>query len=127
MRFLMLSMLLALLSGCSKPPQATLSGGKPVSHWVEALRSSPDAKERKEAAFKLGNVGPTDSTVLPALRGAMNDGDATVRSEVILALVKLGPVAREAVPALVKLREHDRDPKVRSYASKAVEKIQSKE
>ena len=119
----MAAVLLAFLSGCSKP-QPTLSGGRPVSHWVEMLRTSPDAKVRKEAAFKLGNVGPTDPAVLPALLGAVKDGDAVVRCEVVLALVKLGPAAQEAVPALVELRERDRDPKVRSYAAKAVDRIQ---
>jgi len=121
----MVVILLVFLQGCSQSPP-TLSGGRPVSHWVEALRSS-DAKSRKEAAFKLGNVGPTDPTALPALLGALKDRDAVVRREAILALLKFGPEAREAVPALTELREHDRDPKVRDYAARALEKLQSKE
>lgn len=126
MRILTAALVLAFLGGCGKP-QPTLSGGKPVSHWVELLRTSPDAKVRKEAAFKLGNVGPTDPAVLPALRGAIKDGDAVVRCEVVLALVKFGPAAQEVVPALIELRDRDRDPKVRSYAAKAVDKMQSRE
>lgn len=126
MRILAAALMLAFVVGCGQT-QPTLSGGKPVSHWVEQLRTSPDAKERKEAAFKLGNVGPTDPAALPALRGAINDRDAVVRSEVILALVKFGPAAQEAVPALIELRDRDRDPKVRSHAAKAVDKIQGKE
>jgi hypothetical protein len=47
-----------------------------------------------------------------------------VRSEAILALVKFGPTALEAVPILTELREHDRDRKVRTYANKALEKLQ---
>ena len=126
MRILTAALALAFLGGCGKP-QPALSGGKPVGHWVELLRTSPDAKARKEAAFKLGNVGPTDPAALPGLRGAMKDGDAVVRCEVVLALVKFGPAAQEAVPALIELRDRDRDPKVRSFAAKAVDKIQSKE
>jgi HEAT repeat protein len=117
---------LIVLSGCSKA-EPTLSGGKPVSHWVEALRTSTDAKVRKEAAFKLGNVGPADPTACPALVGALKDRDAAVRSEVVLALVKFGSAAHEAVPVLTNLRDHDPDPKVRSYAARALEKIQIKE
>jgi HEAT repeat protein len=121
MRVVLVCFLILLLSGCGRPP--TQAGGKPVSHWVEALRS-PDAKLRKEAAFKLGNVGDTDPTALPAVIEALKDRDAAVRREAILALLKFGPAAQEAVPTLTELRERDRDPKVRSYAAKALEKLQ---
>lgn len=116
-----------IVVGCSPRPTTTLSGGKPTGHWVETLRTSPDAKTRKEAAFKLGNVGLADPTVFTALSEALKDKDATVRCEVILALVKFGPAAREVVPKLADLREHDRDTKVRSYAAKAAEKLQANE
>jgi HEAT repeat protein len=111
-----------LLSGCSKA-QPTRAGGKPVSYWIEALKS-PDAKLRKTAAFKLGNVGPTDPAVCPALVEALKDADARVRCEAILALVKFGADANEAIPALNEASHHDSDAKVRSYAAKAVEKLQ---
>lgn len=122
MRVLLVFSLAALLSGCgrSAPTQA---GGKSVRHWVEALQS-PDARLRKEAAFKLGNVGAADPAALPALVGALKDRDAAVRREAVLALLKFGPAAREAVPPLTELRERDRDPKVRSCAAKALEKLQ---
>ena len=100
-----------------------LAGGKPVSHWVEALKG-PDAKLRKTAVTKLGNVGPADEVVLPALLGALEDTDAAVRREAILALMKYGPGAREAVPRLVDLKRRDRDAQVRSYAARAVEKLE---
>jgi HEAT repeat protein len=124
MRLLPLAALLVVLGGCGAPPRPTLSGGKPVSHWAKALQGSPDPKARKEAAFKLGNVGPTDPAALPALLGALKDPDAAVRSEAILALVKFGPAALEAVPALTELRDRDDDPKVRTYAAKALAKLQ---
>ena len=118
--------LLAGVVGCGSAPTA-LSGGKPASHWVETLRTNPDAKERKAAAFKLGNVGPSDPAVLTALSEALKDRDATVRCEVILALVKFGTAAREIVPKLTDLREHDRDSKVRNCAAKAAVKLQANE
>ncbi len=126
MRVFLAAALLAFAFGCTPTPP-TQSGGKPVSHWVELLQGSNDAKSRKEAAFKLGNVGPTDPTSLPALAGALKDRDPSVRCEVILALVKFGAASRDIFPALTDIREHDRDPKVRSYAAKALEKLQSKE
>ena len=113
--------LVALGGGCGKK-QPTLAGGKPVRHWVEALRA-PDVRLRKQAAFKLGNVGPEDASALPALLGALQDRDAGVRREAILALLKCGPEAREAVPELTKLRQRDPDKQVRTYAARALEKL----
>src|SRR5258708_1569651 len=104
---------LFFLTGCSKAPPHTLAGGKPVSNWVELLQNSSDAKLRQEAAFKLGNVGPSEPAAFPALLGALKDRDAAVRSEAILALVKFGPAALDAVPTLTELRDGDDDPKVR--------------
>jgi HEAT repeat protein len=124
MRRLVLGLVLATLAGgCGRAP-ASLAGGKPVRHWIEALHD-PDRKTRKLAAFKLGNVGTADPSALPALVGALQDRDAAVRGEVILALVKFGPLAQEAVPALTEVRRHDRNSQVRAYAGRALEKIQT--
>src|SRR5262245_38851068 len=55
----------AIACGCSKsvPTQA---GGKPVAYWIQELKN-PDAKARRHAVAKLGNVGETDPAVLPGL------------------------------------------------------------
>ena len=111
-----------LLSGCNKE-RPMVAGGKPVSHWVEALKE-PDAKQRKTAVIKLGNVGAADEAVLPALLGALADTDAGVRREAILALMKYGPGAREAIPRLTDLSKSDRDAQVRKYAARALEKLE---
>jgi hypothetical protein len=113
--------LLIGLCGCGQAA-ATMAGGKPVCYWVEAIHS-PDAKLRKEAVFKLGNVGPADAAAFSALQEALRDADAAVRCEAILAMLKGGPAAQEAVPILTEMREHDRDAKVREYAGKALEKL----
>jgi HEAT repeat protein len=123
MKHIVLIIVLSMLAfGCT-PSQPTLSGGKPVEHWVRALRD-PDARVRKEAASKLGNAGPIDASIIPALIAALKDSDAKVRCEVILALAKFGADGMDAVPTLIELRESDRDSRVRSYATEAVEKIQ---
>jgi HEAT repeat protein len=118
MRGVLLVILLLSLSGCGRA-QTTMAGGK----WAEALRA-PDTKLRKKAAFTLGNIGPSDPAVLPALIGALKDNDARVRCEVILALLKCGPAAEEAVPILTAIRQHDPEAKVRDYAASALKKIQ---
>ncbi len=114
---------LALASGCG-PAAPTLAGGKPVSHWLQALHAA-DANERREAAEKLGNVGPADPAACPALAEALRDPDARVRGAAILGLVRCGPSAKAAVPALQDLRDHDPDAGVRNYAGRALEKIQA--
>jgi HEAT repeat protein len=119
MRWLWLAPLLLGIAGCGGGPPLAMAGGK----WANALRD-PDASVRKKAAFTLGNIGPADPAVLPALVEGLRDADAGVRCEVILALVKYGPRAKEALPVLSELREHDREARVRDYAGKALDKLQ---
>src|SRR5713101_2788605 len=121
MRRILLVLVLIWLSGCVRA-QPTLAGGK----WAGALRD-PDAKLRKQAAFTLGNIGPTDPAVLPGLIGALKDADARVRCEAILAVLKLGLQSREAVPTLRELQKHDPETRVRSYATKALARLQRDE
>jgi HEAT repeat protein len=126
MRYLVLICLatvpLVSSTGCGKR-QPMLAGGKPVGAWVQALQD-PDARVRKQAAFKLGNVGPADPAALPALIGALKDPHAAVRREAILAVLKCGPAARDAGPVLLELQRNDRDAQVRGYAAQALDKLQ---
>jgi HEAT repeat protein len=117
MRSVLLVILLLSLSGCGAAPPS-MAGGK----WAAALRD-PDARLRKKAAFTLGNIGPSDAAVLPALLNALKDREAAVRCEAILALLKYGPGARDALPALTELQRHDPDVRVRSYAARAVQRL----
>ncbi|MFL5339726.1 MAG: HEAT repeat domain-containing protein [Gemmataceae bacterium] len=107
--------------GCSQPAP-TQAGGKPVSHWVQELKN-PDAKARRHAVAKLGNVGPADPAVLPALREALNDADAGVRGEAIQALMKCGAPAKDAIPMLTEIQKKDPSLQVREYAGKALERL----
>ena len=98
------------LAGCgdAQPP---LTGGKPISYWVDASRIA-DAPVRKQAVFKLGNAGPVDPAVLPTLMAALADKEALrVRREAVLALLKMGDDAKQAIPLLLDMRAKDRDPK----------------
>jgi HEAT repeat protein len=122
MRIFALLVLAFALSGCSKPGPM-LAGGKPIDDWIAALQG-PDAKLRKTAAQKLGNVGSAHPAAFPAVHAALNDRDAGVRCEAILALLKFGPAAKDAVPVLDELRRRDPDAKVRDYAAKALAKLE---
>ncbi len=109
---------LVLPIGCGKAPPPTR-----VNYWVEALRA-PDARVRKKAAFTLGNLNATDSAVVPALQASLRDTDAAVRREAILALMKCGSIAVEALPSLTEMSQRDPDALVRTYAAKAVQRLQ---
>jgi HEAT repeat protein len=121
-RVCLAAVLAAGLLGCRQAPPPPLAGGKPVRHWVEELKS-PRAPARKKAVRKLGNVGPADPAVWPALHGALQDPDPGVRREAILALLKFGPEARKAAPTLRERRQGDPDPQVRAWAARALEKL----
>ena len=119
MKRVLLVVMMLCLSGCSTE-QPTMAGAK----WAQALRD-PDTRVRRKAAFTLGNIGPSDPAVLPALVGGLRDADAGVRCEVILSLLKYGPGAKQVIPELSVVQQKDRDAKVRAYATKALDKLQS--
>jgi len=123
MRISIVVVLLIASSGCSSKSRPILAGGRPVNDWVRAL-SDPNPALRKKAADKLGNVGSNDPAVVAALCGGLQDQDADVRCAVILAFVKIGPVAKEAIGPLKAMGRQDGDPRVRSYAAKAVERLE---
>jgi HEAT repeat protein len=122
MRRLILLILLAFLAGGCRSKPTPMSGGKPLSHWLAALQSGDDAA-RKTAAFKLGNAGAADPAVLPALLKALKDHNADVRRAAIVALMKCGPGAREAIPILDELQRLDHDANVRTCAGLALHKL----
>jgi HEAT repeat protein len=121
MKFVLAAILAIACASCRAQPVPDT--GARVQHWIADLRQ-PDAKLRKEAAFRLGNLAQSDpAVVVPALTGALKDADAAVRCEAILALLKCGTAARPAAAELSTLRQHDRDVRVRDYAAKALEKL----
>jgi HEAT repeat protein len=117
-RFVVCTVLGALfIGGCGKAPPKLA-----VHKWSDALHD-PQTRVRKKAAFKLGNIGRTDPTAVPALVDALKDADAGVRSETILSLVKIGPPAKAAIAQLSEVEQHDNEESVRTLASKALEKL----
>jgi HEAT repeat protein len=118
-RFLTIILLISL-SGCGEA-RPKMAGVK----WAGALRD-PDARVRKKAALTLGNIGASDSAALPALIGALKDADPGVRCEAILGLLKFGPAASQAIPTLAEIQKQDGDERVRTYASKALDRVRNK-
>jgi HEAT repeat protein len=119
MRFLAMLVAALAAAGCGGTPTTTVHG-RPAGYWLERLQSA-DAAGRRQAVKVLSGAA-ADPAVLPALMRALGDEDAAVRAETVLALLKLGPGARDAVPALQQCSQ-DADPVVRDYAQKALAHI----
>jgi HEAT repeat protein len=109
-----------LLVGCGRTdePNEKYFSGKPVEHWLEAIKS-PDPKTRKQAADVLGNVGPIDPRAVPALIEAVKDRDAKVRDAAVLGLSKIGP-SEPSADSVLEAAVKDKDPTVRSHATAAL-------
>jgi hypothetical protein len=59
---------------------------------IEALKPSPaGAYFRRQAAEKLGAMGPTAKAALPALRALREEADKSVRDVVLAAIRKIDP------------------------------------
>jgi HEAT repeat protein len=122
-RKFVLAMVAALgLGGCGEERHPMLSGGREVKSWVEDLRS-PDARVRRQAVLKLGNVGDADPAVADALAGALRDSDPLVRHDAVMAVVKLKSPGEPIVAALRDLAKNDQDDRVRESAAKALKKL----
>ena len=122
MKHILAILLAGLAVGCGRPvPTAKYFAGQPVQHWLAAV-TDPNPKVRKKAADVLGNIGPADPAVVPALVMCLNDADAAVRDAAALGLSKMGPAAAAATPALHEACT-DSDPSVRGHASAALRRV----
>jgi HEAT repeat protein len=111
-----------LVVGCRGKKEPVMAHGKPAPHWIEELKQ-PDPKARKKAVDALGAMGKADPEAIPALIGVVKDDqDATVRDQAVLALLTIGPDAKDAIPALTEAQD-DKDATVRTHATKALERI----
>ncbi len=112
------------LMGCAKSPELLSVSGKPIEFWLDALKApSTDAKQRLKAVHALSNVGPAHPQAIPALIDALEQTDPAVRDEVVLALLKIGPSAKESLVVLERVSQSDKDTQVRDLAEKAIKAI----
>jgi HEAT repeat protein len=87
--------------------------------WIKAL-DSPDAETRHQAVHALGAMGPEGAEAVPALaRILREDADYQDRGEAALALLKIAPASKAAVPELAQALE-DKEPIVRMNSALAL-------
>src|SRR5712691_11360901 len=110
-RFAVLSIALVCFAGCGKKSPELLSvSGKPIEFWLAALRDGgADSQQRIKAVKALSNVGPAHSAAIPALIKALDSPEIAVRVEAVLALLKNGTHANEALPVLQRIAHSDKD------------------
>lgn len=98
---------LVLVLGLPVPPARGQEpwGADPVaSGAILDLQSAPDPDARREAASILSTIG--SPAAVQALQGALSgDSDPGVRASAAEALGRLGPLARAAVPGLIRALE----------------------
>lgn len=92
-----------------------------VSRHSTELQSS-DASSRREAADRLGDLGPSARSAVPQLIAALRDSASSVRTSAARALGMIGPDAEEARPALERLSQ-DEDASVRAAAADALGRL----
>lgn len=89
---------------------------------LAAALSDQDHEVRVAAAMALENMDPGDAKeAIPALIRALKDREGRVRQWAAKALGKIGPPAREAIPALNEAARFD---PVRPAAEEAIRQIQ---
>lgn len=109
--------------GCGGEERGPLqAGGREVKAWVADLHD-PKPQVRRQAVLKLGNVGDADPAAAEALAEALHDKDPLVRSDAILAVVKLKQPGAAIKDQLETMSRSDKNARARDLAGKALERL----
>lgn len=98
---------------------------RPLTHWVAKLRSG-SLLERRDAAQRISEIPPGDTTTVPALVAALEQRqDYDLQTNAAGALTRIGPQAKAAIPALIRaLKAPDQeDNSIRQQAAAALAQI----
>lgn len=95
-----------LLAGLGSWESRSAEPKKPkVADLIEGLQSG-DKEIRREASYRLSQLGAEAKAAVPELIKALSDNERQVWFNSITALARIGPDAAEAVPALINELEH---------------------
>lgn len=92
-----------------------------VENLVGKLQA-PGQVVRVYAATLLGSLGEAAAETIPALVHMLETGDVPDRRVAVLALREIGPVAHEAIPALL-VAANDKDELVAEISAQALERM----
>jgi HEAT repeat protein len=92
-----------------------------VPELIEIAKTDKNPAAKREALMALGSIGGAEAGASVAT-AALGDPDEKVVIAACYALAKMGPAAKEAVPALKKLAESG-DDAIREEAGKALKAV----
>ena len=108
----------------NKPTRATVSGFGAVFSDVEMTPDSTWYEAFKEAPWVLASFTSADDPVMQevvaGLTAVVGDADVRVRRSALIALTELGPEARAALPAVLRILREETEPATRKVAAEAL-------
>lgn len=96
-----------------------------VPALVEIAKTDKNHEARREALLALGGIGGSPELIVPVAVAALADRDSKLVVAACFTLAKLGPAAKDAVPALTKLAQ-GKDEVLKEQAEKALKAIEGK-
>jgi hypothetical protein len=95
-----------------------------VDSLVRVLRDPDrDADAKGEACLQLMDLGPAAAPAVTALVGLLKSPEDVLRDYAVTTLDRIGPAARNALPALRRTAAQDSSPDIRGLARAAIAKI----
>ncbi|MDD2763792.1 MAG: HEAT repeat domain-containing protein [Opitutaceae bacterium] len=95
-----------------------------VDALVRVLRDpSQDANAKGEACLQLMDLGPAAAPAVSALVGLLAAPEEILRDYAVTTLERIGPPARNALPALRRVAAQDSSPEIRGLARAAIARI----
>lgn len=94
-----------------------------VPTLLELLKIEKDPTNRRELLLALSSIAPTTKEAVPLAIDSLADPEERVVLAACLLLGKIGPDAKEAVPALKKLLD-SKDEVIHDFAAKALQSIE---
>lgn len=97
-----------------------------VDPLVRVLRDPDKTADAKgDACLQLMDLGPAAAPAVPALVGLLTAPEEMLRDYAVTTLERIGPPARNALPALRRTLAKDTSPEIRELARAAIAKISS--
>jgi hypothetical protein len=95
-----------------------------IDSLVGVLRDpARDASAKGEACLQLMDLGPAAAPAVPALVGLLASPEEILRDYAVTTLERIGPPARNALPALRRVAAQDSSPEIRGLARAALATI----
>lgn len=121
---LLLSAAAAAPALAQKPAADPVGNGRHLSAWIADLKAQAPAT-RHDAAYEIAWMGKAAAPAVPALIEALNQPgeQVVVLYPIEVALREIGPAAKDAIPSLQKMEDHQNDD-VAHLAKQAIKAIE---